>query len=367
MILVQDIISAIEAFAPAAYQESYDNSGLQVGNNQMSVKAALLCLDVTEPILDEAIAKGANLIVAHHPLIFSGIKKITGANATQRIIQKAIKHDIAIYAAHTNLDNMFNGVNAKFASKLGLQQLNVLAPMPDALLKLYTYVPLQYADVVKNALFLAGAGHIGNYSECSFSQQGIGTFKPGSQTNPTIGTAGGATERVDELKIEVILPKHAEKAVLKALFNSHPYEVVAYDLVKIQNKHQNLGAGLIGALPQGLEINDFLNLIKAKMNANCIKYTPIPGKIIKKVAICGGSGSFLLQNAIQAGADAFISADFKYHQFFDAEGKIIICDIGHYESEQFTSEIFKEILNEKFPNFAVLLSGISTNPVNYFI
>lgn len=367
MILVQDIITAIEAFAPPVYQESYDNSGLQIGNNLSGVKAVLLTLDVTEAIIDEAITQGANLIVAHHPLIFSGIKKITGNNTTQRIIQKAIKHDIAIYAAHTNLDNMFNGVNAKFAAKLGLTQLQVLAPMPDALLKLYTYVPLQHADTVKNALFNAGAGHIGAYSECSFSHPGTGTFKPGTHTNPTIGKAGGDRELVDELKIEVILPKHAEKNVLKALFDTHPYEEVAYDLVKLQNKNQNLGAGLIGQLPLSMETNAFLRLIKAKMMANCIKYTPIPGKIIKKVAICGGSGSFLLPNAIQAGADAFISADFKYHQFFDAEGKIIICDIGHYESEQFTVEIFKEILNEKFPNFAVLLSGISTNPVNYFI
>jgi dinuclear metal center YbgI/SA1388 family protein len=366
MLQVKDIIAAIEDFAPPLYQESYDNSGLQLGDATQTVNAALLCLDVTEAVIQEAIDSNCQLIIAHHPLIFSGIKKISGNSATERIIEQALKKNIAIYAAHTNLDNMYAGVNQKIATRLGLTDTHILAPLAGILYKLYTYVPLNAADAVLNALFQAGAGHIGNYAECSFTTRGTGSFKPGTQTQPAIGTPGGPRENVEEVKIEVLIPKHAQNKVLQALFHAHPYQEVAYELIALENKHQHIGAGLMGNLPQALSQEDFLHLVKNNMLANTIKYTPLPNKRVKKVALCGGSGSFLLKNAIAAGADAFISADFKYHQFFDAEGKIIICDIGHYESEQFTVEIFKEILNEKFPNFAVLLSRISTNPVKYF-
>lgn len=363
---VKDIIRAIEEYAPPVYQESYDNSGLQVGDINDELTGVLLTLDVTEAILDEAMQRHCNMVVAHHPLIFSGLKRLTGRNYVERIVQKAIKNDINIYAAHTNLDNIYNGVNAKIAEKLGLKDISILSPMKDTLLKLYTYAPKDSAGKVRDALFAAGAGDIGRYGECSFNQDGIGTFRPGEGTDPAIGKPGGAREEVEEVKIEVLVQKDRQNHVLKALFDSHPYEEVAYELVAIQNYNQELGAGMIGHLPMPLKEDAFLANLKAQMNINCIRHTDLLGKTVKKVAVCGGSGSFLLKEAINSGADVFITADFKYHQFFDADGKILIADIGHYESEQFTVEIFEAILKKKFPNFATLLSNLSTNPVKYF-
>jgi dinuclear metal center YbgI/SA1388 family protein len=363
---VKDIIREIEAFAPPTYQESYDNSGLQIGDVAMEVKGVLLTLDVTEGIVAEAIERGCNMIVAHHPLLFSGLKRISGRNYVERVVIKAIKNDIAIYAAHTNLDNMHNGVNARIAKKLGLKDVEILSPVPGTLRKLYTFVPAEHADKVRDAMFAAGAGNIGNYKECSYNTEGKGTFKPGPDTDPAIGTANGPRETVQEVKIEVLIARHSEPAVLKAMIAAHPYEEVAYDIVILNNVNQELGAGMIGKLAQPMEEKDFLALVKTNMKADGIRYTSLLGRKVEKIAICGGSGSFLLKDAIGAGADVFVTADFKYHQFFDAEGKIVIADIGHYESEQFTVEIFEEILKEKFRNFAILLSNLSTNPVNYF-
>lgn len=364
--LVKDIIQALEEFAPLAYQEGYDNSGLQVGNAGDEVKGVLLTLDVTEEILEEAISRDCNMIVAHHPVIFSGLKRIAGNGYVERIVQKAIKHDINIYAAHTNMDNARYGVNAKIAGRLGLKDTAVLQMMGNSLLKLYTFAPQESADSIRDALFAAGAGNIGKYGECSFNTAGIGTFRPGEDANPAIGHAGGARELVGEIKIEVLVQKHAEGKVLKALFDNHPYEEVAYELVALQNPNQELGAGLIGTLPVPMEEHEFLEFLKDRMKTGCIRHTALRNKKIERVAVCGGSGSFLLKDAIRANADIFITGDFKYHQFFDADGRIIIADIGHYESEQFTVELFEEILKKKFPNFAILLSNLSTNPVKYF-
>ena len=363
---VKQITGAIEQFAPVIYQESYDNCGLQVGDNAMVVTGVLLTLDVTEAVLEEAMQRGCNMIVAHHPLIFTGLKKITGRNYVERIVHKAIKNDIAIYAAHTNLDNMYNGVNNKIAEKLGLKGLKILAPKADTLIKLYTSVPVSAADKVREALFNAGAGKIGNYKECSFSINGNGTFRPGQDAGPAIGEAGGIREYVNETKIEVLIEKHTQAAVIAALFEAHPYEEVAYELIALPNPNQGIGAGIVGLLPVPMDEAVFLTYLKSKMNTACIRHTALPGKQIERVAVCGGSGSFLLFDAIKAKADIFITADFKYHQFFDAEGKIIIADIGHYETEQFTPEIFEAVLKKKFPNFAVLLSNVLTNPVKYF-
>jgi dinuclear metal center YbgI/SA1388 family protein len=306
------------------------------------------------------------MIVAHHPLIFSGIKQLSGRNYVERVIIKAIKHNINIYAAHTNLDNMRQGVNAKIAEKLGLQETRILSPVRDSLRKLYTYVPPEAAEKVKEALFAAGAGQVGLYSDCSFTMQGTGTFKPGSGASPFIGQAGGAVEEVKELKIEVLVPRDKESQVLKALFMAHPYEEVAYEMVSLLNVNQEIGAGMLGILPQAMNEMDFLAMLKGKMQTDCIRHTGLLGRKVQKVALCGGSGSFLLKDAIAAGADFFVTGDFKYHQFFDAEERIVIADIGHYESEQFTKEIFEAVLKEKFPNFATLLSNLSTNPVKYF-
>lgn len=364
--LIKDIIKTIEEYAPPVYQESYDNCGLQVGNPDGEVKGILISLDVTEAILDEAMQRGCNLIVSHHPLIFSGLKRISGRNYVERVVMKAIKNDISIYAAHTNLDNVHNGVNAKICEKLGMVDTRILSPKGSTLSKLYTYAPQNVAGQVRDAMFAAGAGTVGKYKQCSFNSSGSGTFKPDADANPAIGEAGGDRETVDEVKIEVLVAKHVEQPVLKALFGSHPYEEVAYELIPLPNANQELGAGMIGRLPESMTEDAFLEVVKRKMQAGCIKHTHLTGKSVKTVAVCGGSGSFLLNDAIRAGADIFITSDFKYHQFFDAEGKIVIADIGHYESEQYTSEIFETILKKKFPNFAVLLSNISTNPVKYY-
>jgi dinuclear metal center YbgI/SA1388 family protein len=364
--LVKNIIETIEAIAPVVYQESYDNCGLQVGNIEDEVTGVLICLDVTEDVLEEAIHRGCNIIVSHHPLIFSGLKRISGRNYVERIVQKAIKNDISIYAAHTNLDNMYGGVNGKIAEKLGLKDVTILSPKNNILSKLFTYAPLDAAEKIREALFTAGGGHISKYTECSFNTNGTGTFRAHKDASPAIGEAGGAREWVEEVKIEMIVEKHAENAVIRALFQNHPYEEVAYELVPLPNPNQQIGAGMVGNLPTPMNEADFLGYLQKQMKADCIRHTAPLGKKIERVAICGGSGSFLLQDAIRAKADIFITGDFKYHQFFDAEGKIIIADIGHYESEQFTSEIFETILKKKFPTFAILLSNINTNPVKYF-
>lgn len=362
-----DIINELEQFAPLNYQESYDNCGIQVGDPQMEVMGILLTLDVTEAVIEEAILRKCNMIVAHHPLIFSGIKKITGKNYVERIIIKAIQNNLLIYAAHTNMDNMQEGVNALIAKKLGVQECRILAPMQGLLYKLQTYVPKSDTIKVQQALFQAGAGHIGQYEECSFISSGVGTFKPMEGSQPTIGKSGGPMERVDEEKVEVLLSKHQINAVLQALRSSHSYEEIAYDLIPLQNTHKHIGAGLVGKLATPMDATSFLGLLKKQMQVPCIRHTALLSKAIETVAICGGSGSFLLSMAISAKADLFVTADFKYHQFFDAAGKIVIADIGHYESEQYTPEIFMTIIQKKFPNFAVLLSNTNTNPVKYFI
>jgi dinuclear metal center YbgI/SA1388 family protein len=364
--IIKNIIEAIENEAPLVYQESYDNCGLQVGNTEDEVKGVLISLDVTEAIVDEAIERGCNMIISHHPLLFSGLKSISGRNHVERVVIKAIKNNISIYAAHTNLDNMYTGVNAKIGQKLGLKDTFILSPKPNTLSKLYTYAPHDIAEKVRDALFAAGAGHISKYKECSFNTDGRGTFRAQEGTNPAIGEAGGEREWVNEVKIEVIVEKHAEGRVLRALFENHSYEEVAYELIPLPNPNQHIGAGLVGKLPAPMNEADFLAFLKKHMKTDCMRHTPLRGKAIETVALCGGSGSLLLKDAIRAKADVFITGDFKYHQFFDAEGKIVIADIGHYESEQFTVEIFEQILNEKFPTFAVLLSKLNTNPVKYF-
>lgn len=361
---LKEITDYIESIAPLSYQESYDNSGLLCGNHDMKITSALICLDSIETVIDEAIDLGANLVIAHHPIIFSGLKKLNGKSYIERVIIKAIKNDIAIYAAHTNLDNVSNGVNAKIAEKLGLVNCNILVPQKNKLKKLLTFCPEENAEEVRQALFAAGAGQIGDYAECSYNTVGMGTFRAGQTSNPAVGEKGKYNQE-KEVKIETIYPLHIESRLLKALMDSHPYEEVAYDLIPLSNSYQKLGAGLIGELLDEMDELAFLKHVKTTMESECIRYTALRGKKVKKVALCGGSGSFLLEDAIKSGADVFVTADFKYHQFFDAENNIVIADIGHYETEHFTSELFYEILTKKFNTFAVHLSKINTNPIKY--
>ncbi len=362
---VGNIIQLLEQIAPPSLQESYDNCGLLTGNDHWECSGIICTLDVTEATIQEAIDRNCNLIVAHHPLIFGGLKKLTGRNYVEKAVIAAIKNDIAIYAIHTNLDNVITGVNGRIADKLGLINRTVLLPKDSLLRKLYTYVPTAHAEKVKQALFDAGAGNIGQYSECSFAVNGEGTFKGNDQTNPFVGEKNQRhTEQ--EVKIEVIFPEYCQQSLLKALFESHPYEEVAYDIISLENTYSAIGSGLVGELTAPMEEGSFLSFLKEQFNLKLIKHTALRGKPIQKVALCGGAGSFLTKKAIAAKADIYISSDYKYHEFFDAEKKIIIADIGHWESEQYTIDILTEVLQSNFPTFAVLKTKIITNPVFYF-
>jgi dinuclear metal center YbgI/SA1388 family protein len=361
-----EITNFLETIAPLNYQEDYDNSGLIVGNHTDDVHAALIALDCTEQIVDEAIAKNCNLIITHHPIVFKGLKKFNGKTYVERVVQKAIKNNIALYAIHTNLDHVSSGVSGEICKRLGISNGKILAPKNNLLKKLVTFCPTEQATTLRNALFAAGAGNIGAYSECSFNTEGLGTFKAGENTNPFVGEVG-AQHHEAEVRIETIFKVQDERKVLLALLENHPYEEVAYDIYTLNNKLDQVGAGMVGWLAQEMDSADFLHHVKEKMQAIVIRHTALLPKKIKKVAVCGGSGSFLLKDAIAAGADAFITADFKYHEFFDAEDKLMICDIGHYESEQFTSNLLIDNIQEKFPNFAIRLTEHNTNPINYFI
>jgi len=356
----------LESLAPLAYQEDYDNSGLIVGKADQEVYQALISLDCTEAVVDEAIASNCQVIISHHPIVFRGLKKFNGKTYVERVVEKAIKNNIALYAIHTNLDNVLTGVNSRICETLGLTNTRILAPKHHLLKKLVTYVPAAQAEQVRNALFHAGAGNIGNYSEASFNAEGTGTFKANEDANPYVGEPG-IRHTENEVRIEVIYPATLESKILMALVLAHPYEEVAYDLYSLTNPNQQVGSGMIGELEIPVNEEYFLSIVKDKMRAHVIRHTALTGKHIRKVAVCGGAGGFLLKQAIAAGADIFITADYKYHEFFDAEGKILIADIGHYESEQFTQQFLYEIIRKKFATFAVRLTEINTNPVKYFI
>ncbi|MDB5015859.1 MAG: Nif3-like dinuclear metal center hexameric protein [Mucilaginibacter sp.] len=363
---LSQLTAYLESLAPLAYQEEYDNAGLIVGQPEQEVYQALISLDCTEAIVDEAIATNCQVIVSHHPIVFRGLKKFNGKTYVERVVEKAIRNNIAIYAIHTNLDNIMSGVNAKICETLGLKNCRILAPKHNILKKLVAYVPVSHADEVRDALFAAGAGNIGNYSEVSFNAAGTGTFMGNDYTDPYVGEPG-KRHLENEIRIETIYPAILESKILMALVLAHPYEEVAYDLYTLTNQHQEVGAGMIGELEAPVEEEVFLFDIKEKMRAHVIRHTALTGRPIKKVAVCGGAGGFLLKQAIAAGADIFITADFKYHEFFDAEGKLVIADIGHFESEQFTQQLLYEIIRKKFSTFAIRLTEVNTNPVKYFI
>jgi len=361
---VKSITDLIEEVAPLSLQEDYDNCGLLIGDKDLEVKGVLLTVDVTEAVIDEAVAGNKNLIIAHHPLIFNGLKSITGKNETERCVAKAIKNNIAIYAAHTNIDNVPEGVSGKMADKIGLINKQILEPKTGMLVKLTTYVPDLHSYRVRKALFDAGAGNIGNYDACSFNTQGNGTFRANQFAQPFVGVSGEFhTEK--ETKIEVIVPSFNIGRVVDALIAAHPYEEPAYDIYPLNNKLNRVGLGIIGELPEPEDGNAFLQRLKSVFQTGVIRYTNLFDKKISKVALCGGAGSSLLQQAIAKNADIFVSGDFKYHEFFETNGKITIADIGHFESEQFTKDIFYEIITKKMPTFAVQISDIKTNPINY--
>ncbi|NOZ45219.1 MAG: Nif3-like dinuclear metal center hexameric protein [Chlorobi bacterium] len=362
--ILKKITSYLEKIADLHYQESYDNSGLIVGNPEQEIKSALICIDVTEAVIEEALQNNINLIISHHPVLFGSLKKITGKNYVERILIKAIKNDIAVYALHTNLDNVFNGVNGEICKRLALSNCRILKPVNELLYKLVTFIPVKSLDKVSKALFSSGAGNIGNYDSCSFNTEGFGTFRANEAANPFVGEKG-KLHKENEVRFETIFPKHLTANIIQALVQSHPYEEVAYDIYPLMNTYNKIGAGMIGELEHEISEADFLRKIKNIFNSGVIRHTELLNRKITKVAFCGGSGSFLLQEAMRKNADIFITADFKYHQFFDAEGKILIADIGHYESEQFTKYLIYNLLIKKFPKFALHLSKINTNPIKY--
>lgn len=362
---IRHLAAHMEQLAPLAYQESYDNAGLIVGDPNTDITGVLVALDATEAVVDEAIGKGCNVVVAHHPIVFKGLKKLTGRNYVERAVIKAIKNDVALYAAHTNLDNVAGGVNVKIAEKLGLQNVRILAPKTQVLTKLVAFVPVADTQRVLDALHAAGAGQVGNYANCSFRVEGVGAYQAGADANPVLGDIG-EYHREAEHRIEVIIPTHQQEQLLGALRQAHPYEEVAYYLTPVANANQDVGSGAVGNLPEPLNGLAWLSYLKEKMSLDLIRHTPLPDGIISRVAVCGGVGSFLLPNAIRSGADAFVTADCKYHEFFDADDRITIFDIGHYESEVYTKDLIQQHLAKKFATFAVILAETNTNPVRYF-
>jgi dinuclear metal center YbgI/SA1388 family protein len=362
--IIKEVTNYIEELAPLNYAEEFDNVGLLVGTYNTIVSGILVTLDTLEETVEEAIANNCNLIISFHPIIFEGLKKLNGNSYVERVVLKAIRNNIAIYAPHTALDNSKNGVSAKICEVLGLQNTKILIPKKGIIKKLTTYVPIKHADALRNSLFSANAGSIGNYDNCSFNIEGQGTFKGNENSNPVLGEKGKQhTEK--EIKISIVFESKNEASILNALKEHHPYEEVAYEIVTTENVHQNIGMGMMGELSSAMNEKDFLLFVKNTMKTDCIRHSAFINKKIKKVAVLGGSGSFAISNAKKAGADAYLSADFKYHEFFKAENTILLADIGHYESEQFTKNLLVDYLTKKISNFAVILSEKSTNPIYY--
>ena len=361
---LKDICYYLDSAVPLSFQEGYDNSGLQVGFPQREISSAMISLDITEEVIDEAISAKCDLLISHHPLIFKEIKRISNRTFTERILYKAIKNDIAIYSSHTNLDIFSNGVSKKMADKLDLKNLRVLLPLKKRLIKLVTYIPENYLEKVSNALFDAGAGVTGNYDRCSFVTSGTGSFRGNQNSLPFTGKKG-EIHFEKEIRFETVLFSHLKEKVVKALLDVHPYEEVAYDIFTLENDNAGVGLGCIGDFEVSIGEDAFLKLVSSIFNAKGVRYSKPLGKPVKKVAVCGGSGASLLNDAISSGADAFVTADIKYHNFFDADNTILLVDTGHFESEKYSVEILYDLIIKKFPKFAVRFSETNTNPINY--
>jgi dinuclear metal center YbgI/SA1388 family protein len=359
------LLSSLESFAPLAFQEDYDNSGLLLGDPGMEVSGALVSLDLTPEIILEAVEKKCNLVISHHPFIFQPLKKVTPEHREYEMIRLAILHGVALVAIHTNVDNSLSGLNAFLCRKIGLQNTAILAPKRGMLLKLATFCPDMHAEKVRLALFEAGAGHIGNYDRCSFNAKGQGSFRASDLATPFVGEKN-ATHFENETRVEVIFPGYLRNQVLTALKKAHPYEEVAYDLYPLENEYPCSGSGMIGSLPNAMPVEDFLLMIKMLSGLPVLRHSAVPGKLIRNVAVCSGSGAFLIPDAVRAGADVLVTADLKYHDFQAAEGRILLTDFGHFESEHGFRELISAVLKEKFPNFAVLISEKEQNPVRYF-
>lgn len=361
---IGDILAALERFAPLSFQEDYDNAGLQLGLTKVEATGVLLCLDITEDVIDEAVACGCNLVVSHHPLVFRPIKSITGRNYVERCIIKAIKNDIAIYSAHTNLDNILNGVNSEIACRLGLSNLRILRPVTDALMKLVSFVPSAHLESVRNALFDAGCGKIGNYDSCSYSSSGEGTFRALEGANPFVGNINSLHHEKEE-KLEVVFHSYMKNRVIQVLLDAHPYETPAYDIVELYSTTSEIGGGMIGELPEPVPAADFMKRIKNEFKVERLAYSGNTDRMISRVAICGGAGSFLIGDAVRQKADLFMTGEIKYHEMCGFENEIVLVETGHYESEQFTQNLIENFLKKQFPELKTMITNIGTNLKKY--
>lgn len=361
---LKEIRKELEIWAPLALQEEYDNSGLLAGDPEAEVSRVLVSLDLTPAVINEAVEKKCEMVISHHPFIFRGLKHIIAGSDEFEILRQAMVHGIGLYAMHTNLDNASRGLNLFLCDRLGLKDCRILSPKKGLLFKLVTFCPTEHADRVREALFSAGAGHIGNYDSCSYNLEGFGTFRATDQAKPFVGEKN-ALHREPEMRIEVIFPGYHEQKLVSALKKAHPYEEVAYDIYPLANEFVGAGAGMIGSLDPGLAPRGFLEMVKEVVKIPMIRHTALQGREIRKVAVCSGAGAFLIGEARNAGADAFLTGDLKYHDFQAAGGPLLLADIGHYESEQWVKELISSILIQKFPNFAVLISEKEQNPVNY--
>ncbi|WP_185851127.1 Nif3-like dinuclear metal center hexameric protein [Blattabacterium cuenoti] len=364
-ILVKHIAEKLEIFAPIEYAESYDKIGLIVGSYDQEVKKIMITLDLTEEVFSESMDKKCNLIISFHPILFKPIKSLIGNNYSERVLISALKNNISVYVIHTNLDVIWDGTHSYISKLLKLTKEEVLFPKEGSIKKLTTYVPYSYSEKVRNALFNAGAGNISNYSHCSYNVDGYGTFMGNDKTKPFLGKKG-YFHMEKEMCINVIFPTHKLHSIKHALFNSHPYEEVSYEIYKIENINPYLGIGRIGLLEEEMNEYDFLHYLKRKMSLSCMRHSIFTGKNIKNVSIIAGSGSFGIEKSIEMKADVFISSDFKYHDFFKSNQQILIVDIGHYESEKSNKYLLKYFLDKKFIHIPIYESEIDTNPVKYF-
>lgn len=363
---IQKVIAEIEKHIAMPQAEDFDNVGLLCGLPERNVSGILVCHDALENVVDEAIQRNCNLIVCFHPIIFSGLKSLTGKNYVERAVLKAIENKVAIYAIHTAFDNDYYGVNAGICNLLGLKNLKILQPKKNNLKQLNVYVPKDYSEKVKEALFSAGAGNIGFYDECSFKVEGKGTFRPTEGSNPFSGEQN-VRENADEDMISVIFESFKQNQLIAAMKSAHPYEEVAHQIYQIDNENQYSGLGMYGEFETEMDEREFMSFVKEKFNLNIIKHSDFNQKKIRRVGVLGGSGASGIKAALSKKCDAYLTGDLKYHDYFLAESKMLICDIGHYESEQLVSQQLFEILSQKFSTFAILKSSEKTNPVNYFL
>jgi len=362
--LIKDITNYLETIAPLQLQDSFDNSGLLIGDSGSTVTKVLATLDVTENVITEAINTKCELIIAHHPVIFKGIKKLTNSNLTEKLVVMAIKSNIAIYAIHTNLDNVMGGVNSILAKKLGIKNTRILLPKTNGYNKIITFCPSSHVPDIKNALFASGAGNIGNYSNCSYTSSGVGTFMPLADSNPFVGELNKLQQEEEE-RIEVIIPSYKLNKAISAMLNAHPYEEPAYDIYNLNNTNKMVGSGLIGEIDNEISVTEYLRSVKQKLGTSYLKHNKLINKPVKRVAICGGSGSFLINAAAKNKADIFITGDIKYHEYFEHTENMTIVDAGHYETEHPVKELIYSLLKKKFPNFAVQISQESANPISF--